>query len=86
MRLRAPATCPACGGCGVRLEEACVGCTGRGVRRQRRSLRVRIPPGVNEDSVLRLKGCGDRGRRGGPAGDVCVRFQVGIYKGDVGER
>lgn len=77
MRLRSPSTCPACGGRGVSLSEACPACSGHGVRRQRRLLRVRVPPGADEGSVLRLRGCGDLGRGGGPPGDVEVRFQVG---------
>ena len=74
--LTAPFTCPACGGRGVRLSEACCGCAGHGLLRQLRRLRVRIPPGVDEGSVLRLKGMGDQGRGGAPPGDVQVRFQV----------
>lgn len=76
MHMRSLSACPACGGRGVQLTEACPGCAGHGLRRQRRRLRVHVPPGVDESSVLRLRGQGDTGRRGGPAGDVHVRFQV----------
>lgn len=76
MHLRRPSVCPACGGAGRVLVEACQGCSGHGVRRQRRSLRVRVPPGADESSMLKLRGCGDLGRGGAPSGDVQVRFQV----------
>ncbi len=39
-------------------------------------MRVRIPAGVSNDQVLRIKGQGDAGTLGGEAGDLFVRLQV----------
>lgn len=76
MQLRSLVPCPACQGRGFAISQTCRGCAGHGMRRQRRRLHIRVPPGVDEGSVLRLQGCGDAGQGGAPAGDVHVRFEV----------
>ncbi len=45
----------------------------------RRGVQVRIPSGVEEDSVLRLAGMGDAGKFGADAGDMYVKFKVGRH-------
>jgi len=45
-----------------------------------RSLRVRIPPGVETGQVLRLRGQGGAGREGGPAGDALITLEVMEHK------
>ncbi|GAB4823321.1 hypothetical protein N2152v2_010367 [Parachlorella kessleri] len=81
MQLRSLVPCPACQGRGFAISQTCRGCAGHGMRRQRRRLHVRVPPGVDEGSVLRLKGIGDLGQDGAPAGDVHVRFELKDQKG-----
>lgn len=41
-----------------------------------RNVAVRIPAGVDEQCVMRVRGVGDGGRWGGPPGDLLLRFQV----------
>ncbi|MBN1417350.1 MAG: molecular chaperone DnaJ [Planctomycetes bacterium] len=71
--LRTATTCPQCGGEGVRIEEPCARCRGRGTTSQVRSIQIRIPPGVDTGNVIRLQGQGNQGTRGGRDGDLlCV--------------
>jgi molecular chaperone DnaJ len=69
-------TCPSCRGQGRQITRACSACQGSGTLRTERKLSVRIPPGVDEGSRLRLVGEGEGGRRGGPPGDLYVVLHV----------
>ncbi len=68
--------CPTCGGRGVRIEHPCPTCRGTGVERRPREVKARIPAGVKDGQRIRLKGRGDPGRNGGPAGDLYVSCTV----------
>lgn len=70
------APCDQCGGTGQVSAEACPTCHGRGrVLRQRR-LEVKIPPGVDTGSKIRLAGEGLPGQRGGPRGNLYLIVKV----------
>ncbi|TYP54983.1 molecular chaperone DnaJ [Thermosediminibacter litoriperuensis] len=69
-------TCGRCGGSGTVIEEPCPGCRGSGHVRAARKIKVKIPPGVDTGSRLRLNGEGEPGVRGGPAGDLYVIIHV----------
>ncbi len=68
--------CPACYGRGQVPSDPCAACGGSGQVRQQRKIRVNVPAGVETGSRLRLSGQGERGRDGGPPGDVIIVFQV----------
>jgi len=68
--------CPDCHGEGKRIETPCSQCNGRGTVRRERSLKVKIPAGVDDGSRIRLSGEGEAGQRGGPAGDLYVCISV----------
>jgi molecular chaperone DnaJ len=68
--------CPACYGRGQIPAEPCPACAGHGEVRQERQIRLKVPPGVDTGSKLRLSGQGQRGTEGGPAGDLLITFQV----------
>ena len=80
-----PETCPTCGGSGYVVERrrvkgqtlmegvTCPTCGGQGVRPTRRQLRVTIPAGVIESSLIRVKG---EGQRGGEPGDLYLRVHL----------
>ena len=64
--------CPACHGEGRVVADSCRECRGEGTVRDRATLTVRIPAGVSTGNYIPLRGEGDAGRRGGPAGDCQV--------------
>jgi molecular chaperone DnaJ len=68
--------CPTCAGRGVVIEHPCPTCGGRGVERRPRTVKVRIPAGVEDGQRIRMKERGSPGRNGGPPGDLYVVVQV----------
>lgn len=68
--------CAACGGSGQTIANPCRSCSGNGVQKERRTVQVTVPPGVDSGVNLRLPNQGDKGRRGGPAGHMYVTIQV----------
>lgn len=69
-------TCPRCHGGGEINPSPCEACQGRGHSREKRTLKVRIPAGVDEGSRLRLVGEGEAGDEDMPAGDLYVVTRV----------
>jgi molecular chaperone DnaJ len=65
-------TCPACQGEGQVVSDPCGDCRGSGTVRGDETLKVKVPAGVATGNYLTLKGEGDAGDRGAPAGDVYV--------------
>jgi molecular chaperone DnaJ len=68
--------CPQCSGRGTIIEIPCPTCRGSGVQRRTRSVKVRIPAGVEDAQRIRVKGRGAAGRANGPAGDLYVVVHV----------
>jgi molecular chaperone DnaJ len=64
--------CPTCSGEGSTISDPCVDCQGEGRVRGQTRLTVRIPAGVQEGNYIPLRGQGEVGPRGGPAGDCLV--------------
>ncbi|HNX53091.1 MAG TPA: DnaJ C-terminal domain-containing protein, partial [Pontiellaceae bacterium] len=69
-------TCPACRGAGQVIEKPCTACHGQGLVRNKRTIDVKIPAGVETGSRLRIAGKGEGGLRGGPAGDLYIVLHV----------
>jgi molecular chaperone DnaJ len=69
-------TCPDCHGEGEVIHTPCSQCQGQKRVRKRKSLSLKIPPGVETGSRLRLRGEGEEGERGGPPGDLYVVIHV----------
>lgn len=68
--------CRACQGRGSTIDDPCPTCSGSGIERRPREVKVRIPAGVADGKTIRLKGRGAPGRNGGPAGDLLVDIHV----------
>ncbi len=68
--------CPHCGGRGTIIRNPCKTCRGTGKTGARKTLEVKIPAGIDDDQNIALRGQGDAGTNGGPAGDVIVRVTV----------
>ena len=68
--------CPSCHGEGRTIRVPCHDCHGAGRVRKTRTLRVKIPPGVDQGDRVRLAGEGEAGMRGGAPGDLYVEVRV----------
>jgi molecular chaperone DnaJ len=68
--------CPVCQGRGGRYAEVCPTCHGTGREPSSRRVNVRVPAGVVDGQRIRLKGKGNPGTHGGPAGDLFVDVHV----------
>jgi molecular chaperone DnaJ len=69
-------TCPQCRGEGQTIADPCPKCQGQGRVRKAESLAVKIPPGVDNGSRLKLRNEGEAGFGGGPPGDLYVVIHV----------
>ena len=68
--------CSHCGGRGTIIRNPCKTCLGTGKTAARKSLEINIPAGIDDDQNIALRGQGDAGSNGGPAGDVIVHVTV----------
>jgi molecular chaperone DnaJ len=66
--------CPACAGHGTVIRRPCPECDGDGRVRTRRTIKVRIPAGVESGTHIQLAGEGEVGPGGGPAGDLFLEI------------
>ena len=71
--------CSTCTGRGSIVDNPCSGCAGRGLKRRRRQVKTRIPAGVTDGQILKLKGRGSQTLNGGAPGDLYVRVHVGAH-------
>jgi molecular chaperone DnaJ len=73
--MRMVSACAACGGDG-KVHTPCRSCAGAGIVQSEETVQVRIPPGADDGSELRVRGKGGPGMAGGPAGDLLIRTRV----------
>ncbi len=73
-------TCPRCKGTGEIIEHPCKKCGGSGQIRKNVTINVDIPAGVDNDSIISLRGQGEPGTNGGPPGDLYVIISVTPHK------
>ncbi len=69
-------TCPTCQGVGQTIANPCRPCSGSGRIRKERTLQVKIPPGVDDGTRIRLGGEGEAGLRNGQSGDLYIFLSV----------
>jgi len=73
-------TCDRCRGEGTVIVDACKVCGGRGRVENKKTIKVTIPPGVDNDSRLRIVGEGEDGPKCGPKGDLYIKIEIPEHK------
>ncbi len=68
--------CPTCHGTGKRIATVCVECRGAGTVRRRRKIEVKIPPGVDTGTRMRINGAGEAGEQGASSGDLYIVIRI----------
>ncbi len=68
--------CNACRGTGTIIKNPCRECKGTGRQSVIKDLTVKVPPGVEVGTRLRLTGEGEDGSQGGPPGDLYISINV----------
>ncbi len=68
--------CDACRGTGKIIKSPCKNCRGKGYIKITRKIEVSIPAGIDNGQRIALRGEGDEGRNGGPAGDLVITVGV----------
>lgn len=69
-------TCSRCRGTGKIIEQPCPKCSGNGQVRKNHTLEIRVPAGIDDEQALNIRGQGNAGKNGGPAGDLHVVIGV----------
>ncbi len=69
-------TCSQCNGAGQVVADPCKSCRGTGKIEGNTELTVKMPPGVDTGTRVRLAGEGEPGEQGGPTGDLYVVVHV----------
>ena len=70
------AICPECDGEGYKPEKPCNVCKGKGRIKGKERIKIVIPAGIDTNQVIKIKGKGDAGIKGGQAGNLYVVFFV----------
>ncbi len=73
-------TCPTCQGAGNIIKDPCKKCHGQGRIQKDKTLKVKVPAGVDTGRRIRLSGEGEAGVQGGPHGDLYVLLAVKPHK------
>jgi molecular chaperone DnaJ len=73
---RMSTTCPHCRGEGEIIKDSCNDCDGVGLVKNKKKVSLKIPAGIDTGAKMRLRGNGEGGRKGGPAGDLYVIIHV----------
>ena len=76
MQMQSTSTCPQCNGRGKMIRTPCQTCKGRTMVRRNQKIKVRVPAGVDAGQSVRVRGEGNVGTNGGPAGDVLVEIYI----------
>lgn len=69
-------TCPRCGGSGQIIGSPCKTCNGEGRIEKEKTIKVKIPAGVDNNAKIRVAKEGDAGKNGGSSGDLYIVMHV----------
>lgn len=72
--------CKTCNGTGKIIKEKCSNCSGKGYKKVNKEVAIKIPAGIDNDQVLRLKGEGNAPTKHGTNGDLNVKIKVQPHK------
>lgn len=72
-------TCDRCEGSGKIAETPCRECKGAGAKRRVKTLKIKIPAGVDDGSRIRISGEGEVGYRGSDFGDLYLKINVRLH-------
>lgn len=72
--------CPRCYGRGHIVQHPCPACHGQGTATRHKRINVRIPPGVDSGSKIRIAGQGEHGASGGQPGDLILVVRLGSHR------
>ncbi len=73
-------SCEKCEGSGQVPEDPCETCKGKGIKRQEKTIEVKIPAGIDDAQRVRINGEGEVGYRGSKAGDLYLAVRVKPHK------
>ena len=73
-------TCSNCKGMGKIIKTKCPNCSGVGSVRKNRSIEINVPAGIDNGQVITLRGQGEAGKNGGPAGNMEIEITVAPHK------
>lgn len=68
--------CPKCGGKGRIIHQSCKDCRGSGMVRKKKTIQASIPAGIDNGQTISIRGQGNAGKNGGPAGDLLITITV----------
>ncbi len=74
--MQTQAACSQCGGKGRIIDTPCPACHGAGAVRKQQTVGINVPAGIDDGQVINIRGKGNAGANGGPAGDLQVRVSV----------
>jgi molecular chaperone DnaJ len=76
MAFSSTAPCSRCRGTGKLIHSPCKSCNGVGSQRKKKRISVTIPAGIDDGQAVSLRGQGNAGKNGGPAGDLIVGIRI----------
>lgn len=74
-QMQTTVVCPKCNGSGKSITAACGTCRGDGRTMDEELIEIEIPAGVQEGMQLSMRGKGNAGQGGGPAGDLLINIE-----------
>ncbi len=74
------AGCPKCNATGKIIKEKCSDCNGKGYKRINKTIKVKVPAGIDDGQTLRMRGEGNAPLREGINGDLNIRMKVIPHK------
>lgn len=74
-QMQTTVACPTCAGSGQMVTAKCGTCKGEGKTNGEETIEIEIPAGVAEGMQLSMRGKGNAGAKGGPAGDLLVSIE-----------